>query len=71
VVEVIPGSPADRAGLKAGDLVLTAGRASVADAQSLQRLLFGEAVGQPLPITVLRHDAMVDVIAVPAELPDL
>jgi len=71
VVEVIPGSPADRAGLKAGDLVLTAGRASVADAQSLQRLLFGEAVGQPLPITVLRHDAMVDVIAVPVELPDL
>jgi S1-C subfamily serine protease len=68
IVDVVPGAPADRAGLKAGDLVLEAGRRPVADAQSLQRLLFGEAVGVPLPVTVLRNDAMVDVIAVPAEL---
>src|SRR3954470_1242459 len=47
VLDVIAGSPADRAGLKAGDLVLEAGRASVASAQSLQRLLFAEAIGQP------------------------
>ena len=63
-----PGRPADRAGLRAGDLVLSAGRRPVADAQSLQRLLFAEAMGVPLPVTVLRNDAMVDVIAVPAEL---
>jgi S1-C subfamily serine protease len=68
VVEVVPGSPADQAGLHPGDLVLSAGRRPVADAQSLQRLLFGDAVGVPLPVTVLRNDAMVDVIAVPAEL---
>jgi S1-C subfamily serine protease len=68
VVDVVAGSPAEQAGLKAGDLVLTAGRVPVADAQSLQRLLFAEAVGQPLPITVSRHGAMVDVIAVPSEL---
>jgi len=68
VVEVIDGSPAHRAGLKAGDLVLTAGRSPVADAQSLQRLLFAEAIGRPLPITVMRHGAMVDVIAEPIEL---
>jgi S1-C subfamily serine protease len=68
VMEVVAGSPADRAGLKGGDLVLTAGRAPVADAQSLQRLLFEDAIGAPLPITVLRRGAMVDVIAVPTEL---
>ncbi|RFU18872.1 S1C family serine protease [Geodermatophilus marinus] len=68
VVDVVPGSPADRAGLKAGDLVLEAARAPVAEAQSLQRLLFAEAIGQPLPVTVHRHGAMVDVIAVPTEL---
>ena len=38
------------------------------DAQSLQRLLFADAIGRPLPVTVLRNGAMVDVIAVPAEL---
>jgi S1-C subfamily serine protease len=68
VVDVVDGSPAAQAGIKAGDLVLTAARAPVADAQSLQRLLFDEAIGKPLPITVLRRGAMVDVIAVPTEL---
>src|SRR5664280_1419421 len=47
VVEVIPGSPADRAGLKAGDLVLTAGRASVADQQALQALRVGDRGAKP------------------------
>src|SRR5829696_8021936 len=68
VLDVMVGSPADRAGLKAGDLVLEAGRAPVAAAQSLQRLLFAEAIGQPLPMTVFRMGAMVDVITSPAEL---
>jgi S1-C subfamily serine protease len=68
IVDVVPGSPADRAGLRAGDLVLEAGRRPVAEAQSLQRLLFAEAIGQHLPVTVYRRGAMVDVITVPTEL---
>jgi hypothetical protein len=40
----------------------------VAEAQSLQRLLFEDAIGQPLPVTVSRRGAMVDVITVPSEL---
>ena len=68
IVDVVPGSPADRAGLKAGDLVLEAARRPVAEAQSLQRLLFDEAIGRPLPVTVHRRGAMVDVITVPTEL---
>ncbi|MGH3922141.1 MAG: S1C family serine protease, partial [Pseudonocardiaceae bacterium] len=68
LVEVIPGSPADRAGLHAGDLVLSAGRKPVTDAQGIQRQLFSEAIGTTLPITVLRNGAMVDVITVPTEL---
>ncbi len=70
VVEVIPGSPADQAGLKAGDLVLSAGRRPVASAESLQKLLFSDAIGVPLPITVLRSGAAVDVFAVPREMVD-
>ena len=68
VVDVIARSPADRAGLKPNDLVLAAAREPVRTAQGLQRLLFGEAIGRPLPITVLRGAAMVDVIAEPEEL---
>lgn len=68
VAEVVPGSPAARAGLRRGDLVLTAGGVPVVEARSLQRLMFAEAIGRPLQITVLRNGAMVDVIAEPAEL---
>jgi S1-C subfamily serine protease len=68
LVEVIPGSPADRAGLRAGDLVLSAGRQPVTDAQGVQRQLFSEAIGKRIPITVLRNGAMVDVVTVPTEL---
>ena len=68
VVEVVRGSPADRSGLKPGDLVLSVGRNPVSDAQGIQRLLFDGAIGIDLPVTVLRNGAMVDVIAVPTEL---
>ncbi|MEV6984172.1 trypsin-like peptidase domain-containing protein [Sphaerisporangium sp. NPDC051017] len=68
VSEVVPGSPAAEAGLRVGDLVLTAARRPVSDAQALQRLMFAEAIGRPLPITVLRNGALVDVIAEPTEL---
>jgi S1-C subfamily serine protease len=69
LAEVIGGSPAAQAGLRAGDLVLDVGRRPVEDAQGIQRQLFGDAIGVPLPVTVLRNGAMVDVVAVPTELP--
>jgi S1-C subfamily serine protease len=68
LVEVVAGSPADRAGLRAGDLVLSVGRQPVSDAQGIQRQLFADAIGRRLPVTALRNGAMVDVITVPAEL---
>jgi S1-C subfamily serine protease len=68
VAEVVPGGPAARAGLRAGDLLLSAGGSPVAEAQDLQRLMFGEAIGQPLAVTVMRNGALVDVIAEPSEL---
>lgn len=68
VVEVIAGGPADSAGLRTGDLVLTVGREQVRDAQGIQRRLFAEVIGVRLAITVLRNGAMVDMFAVPTEL---
>jgi len=68
VSEVVAGSPADRAGLRSGDLLLTAAGKPVEKAQDLQRLMFGEAIGHPFAITVMRNGALVDVIAQPSEL---
>ncbi|BEK88864.1 trypsin-like peptidase domain-containing protein [Nocardia seriolae] len=68
IVEVVRGGPAERAGLKRGDLVLSIARTEIRDAQGIQRQLFADAIGASLPVTVLRNGAMVDVIAVPVEL---
>jgi S1-C subfamily serine protease len=68
VVEVVPGGPAARAGLRTGDLLLTAAGQPVEKAQDLQRLMFDDAIGRPLAITVYRNGALVDVITQPEEL---
>ena len=68
LAQVIAGGPADRAGLRAGDLLLTVAGKPVAVSQDLQRLMFSDAIGQPLAITVMRNGALVDVIAEPTEL---
>ncbi|MEV6942182.1 trypsin-like peptidase domain-containing protein [Streptomyces sp. NPDC051172] len=68
IVEVVPASPAARAGLRDGDLLLTAHGEPVTSAQALQRLMLEDAIGHPLALTALRGDALVDVIATPVEL---
>ena len=68
IAQVVGGGPAERAGLRAGDLLLTVAGQPVAVSQDLQRLMFAEAIGQPLAITVMRNGALVDVIAEPTEL---
>jgi S1-C subfamily serine protease len=68
VEQVVPEGPAAKAGLRSGDLLVSANGEAVTSAQSLQRLMLGDAIGQPLALTVLRSDALVDVIAIPEEL---
>ena len=68
VVVVVAGSPAALAGLLRGDLVLAADGKPLRDAQSLQRVLFEEAIGRRMEVTVVRNGALVDVIAVPSQL---
>jgi S1-C subfamily serine protease len=68
VVEVVPGSPAAAAGLYLGDVMISAGTTPVTTAQDLQRMMLGAEVGRPLPITVFRKGALVDVVAELAEL---
>lgn len=40
----------------------------VTSSQVLQRLMLTDAIGNPLPVTVLRNGALVDVLVTPIEL---
>ena len=68
IEQVVPEGPAAKAGLRPGDLLVIANGEAVTSAQSVQRLMLGDAIGQPLALTVLRSEALVDVIATPEEL---
>jgi S1-C subfamily serine protease len=68
VIEVVPGSPAGLAGIYLGDVLISAGGQPLTTVQALQRLMLGPAIGKNLPITLLRRNALVDVITVPVEL---
>jgi S1-C subfamily serine protease len=68
IEQVVSEGPAAKAGLRPGDLLVSANGAAITSAQSLQRLMLGDAIGQPLALTLLRSEALLDVTATPEEL---
>ncbi|HEX6262360.1 MAG TPA: trypsin-like peptidase domain-containing protein [Actinomycetota bacterium] len=68
VVEVVPGSPADRAGLRPEDLILDVGGESVTDVGDLQRLMVAELIDADVRVRVFRDGEVVGVSVRPVEL---
>ena len=68
VVEVAPGSPAQRAGLRATDTILDLDGTPVESAGDLQGLMVSGVIGRSLTARVLRGDGVVEIEIVPAEL---
>ncbi len=68
VVEVASGSPAERAGLRAEDLIVELGGQPIEQVDDVQRLMNHEAIGRSLAARVLRGDRFVDLELAPVEL---
>ena len=68
VVEVVPGAPAARAGLRPGDLIVAVDGTPVEDASTLQRLLVSELIGANAVLTIGRDEALLDIAVVAEEL---
>src|SRR6185312_13766949 len=68
VVEVVEGSPADRAGLRPEDLVVRVAGTQVEDVGDLQRLMVAELIGTSVPVTVIRQGRTRELDLVPVEL---
>ena len=69
VVEVISGSPADRAGVRPEDLVVAVGDDPVLGVNDLQRLLTGELIDQRVDLAIFRGGTSRRLALVPRELP--
>lgn len=70
VAQVLPDSPAAKAGLKAGDVIVEYDGHAVAKAGDLPRLVAATAIGQSATVKVLRDGKPVTVVAQIAQLPE-
>jgi S1-C subfamily serine protease len=63
-----PGSPASRAGLREGDVIVTFGGEPVSSIDELHRHLVAKVIGVPSQITVIRHTEKLELVVTPQEL---
>jgi len=70
VVEVASGSPAQRAGLRAEDLIVELGGRAVERVDDVQRLMTADTIGSTLAARVLRGDRLLELELRPVELTD-
>jgi S1-C subfamily serine protease len=67
VLSVEPGSPAARAGVIEGDVVIELDGKPMRGIDDLQRQLTDERVGVPVPLIVVRKTEKLDLMVTPAE----
>lgn len=69
IVEVVPNSPAARAGLKAGDVIRTIDGESVAEAADVQQRVDAAGVGERLTVEVSRNGNVQSIAVRPEAIP--
>jgi S1-C subfamily serine protease len=68
VVQLLDGSPASAAGVRAGDVIVELDGSPIEGVGDLQRVMVGEMVGRRVPVGLERDGAIVHVDVVPVEL---
>jgi S1-C subfamily serine protease len=63
-----PGSPASRAGLREGDVIVAFAGELVSGIDELHRHLVAKLIGRPSSITVIRQTEKLELVVTPEEL---
>jgi S1-C subfamily serine protease len=69
VVEVVPGSPAAKAGFRPEDIIIAIGGRPTESSGDLQRVMTAETIGRDVATTVVRQERVLELTLVPEELP--
>jgi S1-C subfamily serine protease len=69
IVELAPESPAQRAGLLLGDILVTLDGQAIDDGEALQALLGGDRVGRTVAVQVLRGGSLVSLDVIVGQRP--
>jgi S1-C subfamily serine protease len=70
VASVVAGSPAAKAGVRRGDIVVSVDGHRIVTATAIQQVMVEDAIARRIEMTVWRNGALVDVFVVPRELAD-
>ncbi len=68
VVEIVDGTPAARAGLRAEDVIVALDSVAIEKVDDLQRLMVGDVIGTPVTLAVVREGELLELPLVPDEL---
>jgi serine protease Do len=68
VIDILPGSPAEAAGLRPEDLVVSVDTVPVERVEDLQRLMTSELIGRRLSLELVREGQLTELELVPVEL---
>jgi S1-C subfamily serine protease len=68
VVQLLDGSPAAAAGVRAGDVIVSLDGRPIAGVGDLQRTLVGDLVGRAVDVTLERDGTLAEIALIPVEL---
>jgi S1-C subfamily serine protease len=70
IVQVIPGSPADRHGLRPGDVIRNLDGESIYRSEMVQQLVQGKAVGSAVSLEIERDGEIINILVPTGNLPE-
>ncbi|NJR73479.1 MAG: PDZ domain-containing protein, partial [Scytonema sp. CRU_2_7] len=69
LIDIVPRSPADSAGLKAGDVIQSISNQPVTKIEEVQKIVEKSQIGSSLELQVLRNGQSTQIAVIPAPLP--
>ena len=68
---VLQDGPADKAGLKPGDVIVSLDHQPIQGSQQMLKTIAGKAPGSPMSVSVYRDDAEAEQVAIVGERPPI